>query len=262
MRRQADGARARAKRRGELPERRRRGKPQSPSVAKARFSYLEAAVEYEPRMLPDLKESAFDLYVAARKRYAPPDGGADADVFLADKLARESPIRDDLAAVRAALWGWAERWHLAEEWGVRAALEAMADWCAPRPAARKAVDVLSDLVNRMREQLRVVPPSVVHGGAAGLSWGIGGTLFPSAVMREKRRARTRSRDHFGWIVRYQVAGESYGEIARAPGARRRWRGRLKVISARAVEKAVKSLATRIGLRLREPGKGGRPRKRV
>lgn len=58
------------------------------------------------------------------------------------------------------------------------------------------------------------------------------------------------KQHFEWTVRYQVLGESFAKIANADGIR----------EARTVSEAVRSVAGLIGLTLREPDKGGRPRK--
>lgn len=58
------------------------------------------------------------------------------------------------------------------------------------------------------------------------------------------------KQHFEWTVRYQVLGETYGAIARADGVK----------ETRTVSNAVRSVARLIGLTLREPDKGGRPRK--
>ncbi len=56
--------------------------------------------------------------------------------------------------------------------------------------------------------------------------------------------------HFEWTVRYQVLLESYAKIAKADGIR----------EPRTVSEAVRSVGALIGLTLREPSKGGRPRK--
>jgi hypothetical protein len=56
--------------------------------------------------------------------------------------------------------------------------------------------------------------------------------------------------HFGWTVRYQVLGESYRKIAETDDIR----------EVRTVSDAVRRVSDLVGLTLREPGKGGRPRK--
>ena len=64
------------------------------------------------------------------------------------------------------------------------------------------------------------------------------------ALREKR-----GRAHFVWLVRFQVLGERFPDIARTPGEHR---------DVATVEKTVRRLAKRIGLKLRGLPKG-RPR---
>jgi hypothetical protein len=246
----------------------------SPSVDGLRFSYLEAVADRDPSVLADLKASVFPAYVDALERYG---SGSDADAFLARRLTADEQTSQlgstpaTFSLLCAALSAWAKRHRLDDDWCVRAAVAAMAEWSASsKPPAKNAVDVVYRLVKGMREQLREVPPTA-PSEAVGLSWGIGGRSFSSTVKRSVvdrvRARRTRIartvrkrgfspavralRRHFDWTVRYQIEGKSFGEIAETPG---------QTVSARAVEKAVKALAQKIGLQLRPHGKGG-PRNR-
>lgn len=59
------------------------------------------------------------------------------------------------------------------------------------------------------------------------------------------------RHHFEWTVRYQVLGEKYAGIAASDA-----------VLPRTVSEAVRGVADLIGLTLRTPDKGGRPRKQL
>ena len=64
--------------------------------------------------------------------------------------------------------------------------------------------------------------------------------------------RNDSRQHFRWLVRYHVRGESYAEIRKTPGEGR------EAISLPSVKEPVKKTAALIGLPLRDPDPPGHP----
>lgn len=70
-------------------------------------------------------------------------------------------------------------------------------------------------------------------------------------MAGARRTSRESRHHLEWLVRYQVRRESSVRIAKEVG-----------VDRKTVEAGVRKAAALIGLRLRPPRKGGRPRKKA
>lgn len=100
----------------------------------------------------------------------------------------------------------------------------------PRAAARGRI--LADLERRLDEQLDGIEAAALAAGD-----------HPTPMKRT-------GDEHFRWLARYQVEGESYSAIARDTGNRRQ-----------TVAGAIHETAALIGLPLRDPDPPGRPRRR-
>lgn len=129
----------------------------------------------------------------------------------------------------------------------------------------------------LRAELEQSDPEIRHETVAGErwdpfyeSWGRFAKrlmfVFQRALARHKRRrlaeatsfgatpsSRGANETHLRWLIRYQVLGQSFREIAR--GHRRP--GEVDNLR-RAVGAAARAAATQIGLGMRSPSRGGRP----
>ena len=120
----------------------------------------------------------------------------------------------------ASLASWAARWHLTDDWCLA---YAVATWRAWR---------------------RWKGPRVWHDGDDGAGWLVADHATPPAL-RPLRHG-----DHWRWLVRYQVGGQSCACIAAAAGT-----------SSPVVHEAIRRAADLIGL-TRRPALRGRPTRPV
>ncbi len=255
----------------------------------AQFLYLTVLESLEPRVLEELLEEPFAALEAtwrATGRDDPPaeceptlGGGEKWDVM--SLLVGHSWDRPD-GGVVAALGRWSQRWgpaaerpalDLVDDWFVCSGLYTLVAWLRhpllrrvsrimyvpglligdARPARLEPYErtiafdlswfpvveslqdaeerLLEECRRRIREDLRAVEADAERRG-----------MVPSRVKRT-------GREHFEWLVRYQVRRESFAEIATEIGKTRQ-----------AVTEAVKETAALVDLTLRPAGQPGQPRK--
>jgi hypothetical protein len=249
------------------------------SLQIARQHFLDAVVKVEPGVLDDLQGDPLRL---ARQIWEPSarHGGDTNGAPLADL---EMRLRD-----------WQVRWHLGTEqvqWTRAAALWTLNGWVhqevageprllaltrfpendpallpavaklfglpaefplqvdptlhfamiAFRPAAwNPRLETRADATERIMGELRSHLSKIMNKIEDEQRVRVGDT--PTPIKRS-------GRDHFIWLARYQVLGASFRQIADT-----------EYREPQTVFEAIKDTATLIGLPLREPHRGGRPRK--
>lgn len=184
-------------------------------------------------------------------------------VFLvsAGKLEPEllATLRDVGKSGRSLL-AWAERWHLRDRWCVVLAQDTL-DWWANEPAAEgwefeRSVTIAGffpfaikplqfgpfyyDPTWRRRREFQ---KQVLDQVRQALDEYCDRTEADALTAGLKRAPRKRETEHFDWLVRYQVRGESFAAIARSSSYK--FNG-----GRQTIRKAVVELADYIALTLR------------
>jgi hypothetical protein len=219
--------------------------------------------------LPGLAWPVGDFYMprfASHGRTALVPGAADAHrrLFLV-RAARHEPkllltLRQIAVNDERALLAWAERWHLTDRWCVLLAQDTLRCW-ANNPETQgwefEGTGIFAGFFPFRIEPLQLGP--FYHDP----TWRRGRD-FEKYVLGEVRQAlneyrarieadalaaglkrapRKRAAEHFDWVVRYQVEGESFASIAQS--ASYKFNG-----GRQTVRKAIVELAEYISLTLR------------
>lgn len=179
-----------------------------------------------------------------------------------DRLGIWGQLRPALQPFRDSLLDWGMRWRLDQEWCLRFAFRQVDAWYR-WPSARWRYDdppVPAILTDEEREFRFIVP----GWNPTAERWPDAEERLDAAYEEAKREHRRRlialaesleltreptkaTPEHYTWLARYHLRGESYGRIAAGHHDRK------------SVEDAVKRAAALIGLDLRPPSPAGRPR---
>ncbi len=176
-------------------------------------------------------------------------------------------VPNELLRLREQLWTWCARWGLFESWCLDKALLMLRLWLQIPNEEEFIADTWSTFTARpssSQPQRRIVfgctnwnPLTETRAkGRQRMLAEIEQELdehldFTELLARASGQRRTprKSADHFVWLVQYQVQQHSFTRIADAVCRDRK-----------TVERAIKDAAVLVGVSLRRPSKGGRPRK--
>lgn len=179
-----------------------------------------------------------------------------------DRLEVWGRLRPGLRPFRDALLAWGMRWRLDQEWCLRFAFRQVDAWYR-WPSARWRYDdpPVPAILTGEERQFRFIVPG---WDLTAERWQDAEARLDAAYAEAKREHRRRltalaetlelqheptkaTPEHYSWLARYHLRGESYGRIAAGHHDRK------------SVEDAVKRAAALIGLDLRPPSAPGRPR---
>jgi hypothetical protein len=253
--------------------------------ATARLIYLDVLTENEPRVLEELIEAPFRALEATWQdtgRDAPPherfpELGDDIQWDIMARLLGASQERSD-GGVLAALDRWSQRWGPRK---VDPSLSPMDDWFVSSGLYTLVIWVISPIIRSAARLLYVPGPLKFDHSMAvmqphqrtisiELPWFPGIESLQEAedrLMTECRRriqlelaaveaeaeqhgmvrapVKRTGDEHFAWLVRFQVQGESYAEIARSVCKERQ-----------TVAEAIRKTAALVDLPLRSPDRTG------
>lgn len=203
----------------------------------ARLHFMGRVPELVPEVLDDLEE-------------------------IAQEYSEAPPVEREYELQR-----WAERWHLWERWTLRRARVTVDAWLHFDDLDRSSfVSVLPETEE---------PPSIdgfEYSGRTWHPWGFNRRKFKEMVHRDVEEAleeymdrverrlvnegpyrnsarKRKQKEHFDWLIFYQVEGLSYSRVADRVTR-----------SRQTVTEAIKDTAHLVNLTLRPPDRGGRPPK--
>lgn len=179
-----------------------------------------------------------------------------------DRLEVWGRLRPGLRPLRDALLDWGARWRLDQGWCLRFAFRQVDAWYR-WPLARWRYDEVS-VPTILTDDERRFSLTLPGWDLTAERWTEAETRLDAAYEEAKRAHRQRltalaealelareptkaTPEHYAWLARYHLRGESYGRIAEGHHERK------------SVEEAVKRAAALIGLDLRPPSSAGRPR---
>jgi len=209
-----------------------------------------------------------DFYVprfSADGRTALVPGAADTHrlLFLVHASALQPELLRTLRTTenkKTAVRAWAKRWHLNDEWCVLMALETRS-WWSQRPEATgwyfkdcgiiamfypfaiKPIRFEEFLWDPTQRRRRVFERYVMKNVQTALKEYMDRVEADARAAGLKRVPRKTSVEHFQWLVRHQIMGESFAEIAQS--ASYQFNG-----GRQTIRKAVVELATYLSLTLR------------
>jgi len=246
----------------------RREKPGEGSTvqADARALFLLSLRRVAPEAMKDLAGEPYELIskaiaergdVEERIRLALPFLLSGSDPGALEWLYTPEAVR---AASGISVWG--NRWNLGAAWVLDQAVQTLAIWLQtfglrerhdwgpfyngfmiyepPSVAVRgwnPYEETESEARNRMMKEFKL-----------RLTQHLDSTREDLAVQAFERAPRKSAAEHFEWLVRYQVLGDSYRAIADDVGR-----------DVQTVREAIDSTCRLIGIPLRPPEKGGRPK---
>ncbi len=164
----------------------------APGVWEDRQQFLEAVRLEAPVVLEQLRERAWPHWNAAF---------GDPAMSQALRVFRESgctvALPSQLESLQVALHAWSVHFNLEVPWVTAAAAETLHDWASDPP--------------RPRDLCWAHPATLGDGFVRGANWKRGRLV---AAPRKRRS------DHFRWLARWQVLGESGEKIAEIERSRR------------------------------------------
>jgi hypothetical protein len=164
------------------------------------WRFLDAIRSEAPQVLGELFRNVLPYARAARR-----EGGQISR--LSRRWCDEAPL---FARLSEALASWRATFHLDEPW-IDAAVFQTLDWWADRLDLPKRRVAKASALKRHPRKRAVVPDE------AALSWVRPATRY----VLEGGGPRVVRRNHFRWLVRWQVLGETCEEISRTENARAR-----------------------------------------
>ena len=234
----------------------------SPIIARSRF--FEAVRTHAPQVLEDLRAEPIDLVVriATTEEISIPPVWQD----LIEAVESSDP---DLVALHDVVLGWSHRWHLDTDWCRDQALRTLIMWTTV-PVDDPARTTWSlERGSLFQPVLRGWPPfrfyhapwdptftsrttavKALHDAFdQKLAQYLNSVEDAAMAMGMQSTPEKRTDDHFAWLARYQIGGESFDRLAKDVFRDRR-----------TVAAGIKAAARLIGLPLRSPGRPGRPRR--
>ncbi len=179
-----------------------------------------------------------------------------------DRLEVWGRLRPGLRPFRDALLDWGARWRLDQDWCLRFAFRQVDAWYREPSARWRDGERLTPRI--LTEEERRFDLILPGWDLTAERWADAEARLDAAYEEAKRAHRQRltafaeslelareptkaSPEHYAWLARYHLRGESYSRIATGHHERK------------SVEDAVKRAAALIGLDLRPPSPSGRPR---
>lgn len=179
-----------------------------------------------------------------------------------DRLEVWGRLRPGLRPFRDALLDWGARWRLDQDWCLRFAFRQVDAWYRePSARWRDGERLIPRILTEEERRFDLILPG---WDLTAERWADAEARLDAAYEEAKRAHRQRltalveslelarepskaSPEHYAWLARYHLRGESYNRIAAEHHERK------------SVEDAVKRAAALIGLDLRPPSRAGRPR---
>lgn len=245
--------------------------------ADGQVRFLEAIRRDAPEVLNDLAGEPFALFRALFCNSEPSTSVHDPHFLnrgvwwwpTFDVIAAVPIMAPALPRLRERLLSWARLWHLDADWVLSTALRTLAWWCVEPPANEADRDwhYSQHGIGEVIVPTKAQPFVFVHAGwepafqtradarteiEAAFRMHLRNYLDAIARLATERGAvrtmQQRQRDHFRWLVEFQIHGLRYGEIAAKNN-----------VEQETARDAIYNVSDLIGLK-RRPAPAGRPRK--